>query len=73
MLGELLNDMPFGNAAVDLTSSGGDLREASEGVVAKASQFDGRVAISFVRVSKNIKFKDNPVAAAGSRLIELYQ
>ena len=72
MLGELLNDIPFGNAAVDLTS-GGDLREASEGVVAKVSQFDGRVAISFVRVSKNIKFKDNPVAAAGFRLIELYQ
>ena len=70
MLGEVLNAIPFGNAAVDLASSGDDLWDASEGIVSKVSQFDGRVDTSFVRVSKDIKFKDNPVAAAGSRLVE---
>ena len=69
--GGVLNAIPFGNAVVDLTFSGGDLWKAFEGIVSKVSQFNGQVVTSFVQVSKNIKFKYNPAAAAGSRLVEL--
>ena len=70
-LGQVLTTMPFQNAVVDLTFTGGDLWKSFEGIVSKVSQFNGQIVTSFVQVSKNIKFKYNPAAAAGSRLVEL--
>ena len=70
-LDEVLTTMPFGNAVVDLTFSGGDLWKSFESIVSKVSQFNGKIVTSFVQISKNIKFKYNPAAAVGSRLVEL--
>ena len=70
-LGQVLTTMPFGNAVVDLTFTGGDLWKSFEGIVSKVSQFNGQIVTSFVQVSKNIKFKYNPAAPVGSRLVEL--
>jgi len=70
-LGQVLTTMPFGNAVVDLTFTGGDLWKSFESIVSKVSQFNGQIVTSFVQVSKNIKFKYNPTAAVGSRLVEL--
>lgn len=70
-LDEVLTTVPFGNAVVDLTFTGGDLWKAFEGIVSKVSQFNGQIVTSFVQVSKNIKFKYDPAAAVGSRLVEL--
>jgi len=71
MLGEVLTTMPFGNVVVDVAFTGGDLWKVFKGIVSKTSQFNGQIVTSFVQVSKDIKFKYNPAAAVGSRLVEL--
>jgi len=63
---------PFGNAVVDLTFTSGDPWKSFEGIVSKIFQFNGQIVTSFVQVSKNIKFRYNPAAAVGSRLVELF-
>jgi len=68
---QVLTTMPFGNSVADVTFSGADLWKAFEGIVSKVSQFNGQIVTSFVQVSKNIRFKYNPAAAIGSRLVEL--
>lgn len=70
-LGQVFTTMPFQNSVVDLTFTGADLWKSFEGIASKVSQFNGQVVTSFVQVSKNIKFKYNPAAAVGSRLVEL--
>ena len=54
---------------MDLTFTGGQLWKSFEDIVSEVSQFN-RQATLFVQVSKNIKFKYNPAAAVGSRLVE---
>ena len=70
-LGQIMTVMPFESAVVDLAFTGADLWKAFEGIVSRVSEFNGLPVTSFVQVSKNIRFKYNPAAAIGSRLVEL--
>ena len=67
----LFTVMPFEGSVVDLTFTGADLWKTFEGIVSKVSQFNNKNVTSFVQVSKDIRFKHNPAAVQGSRLVEL--
>lgn len=67
--GEVLTSFPFGNAIVELTISGADLRDVLEGIVSKVSQANGRPVTSFLQVSSTLRIQYNPGNVAGSRLV----
>ncbi|KAI1255795.1 hypothetical protein MGN70_002535 [Eutypa lata] len=69
--GEVLTSFPFGNAVVEVTYTGAELRQIFEGLVSGVSQANGEEVTSFFQVSTGIKVEYDPSREAGSRLVRL--
>lgn len=69
--GEVLTSFPFGNAIVQLTYSGADLRTILEGCVSMVNQNNNKPITSWFQVSRDIVVSFNPDANNGSRLVDV--
>ncbi|KAI1264067.1 Metallo-dependent phosphatase [Xylariaceae sp. FL1019] len=69
--GQVITSFPFGNAAVELTYTGADLKKIFEGLVSGVNQFTGDELSSFFQISTGAKVEYNPDADVGSRLVKL--
>lgn len=69
--GEVLTSFPFGNAIVELTFSGKDLRKVLEGCVSQVNQFNDKTVSSWFQVSDDIKIEFNPDNEAGNKLVSV--
>ncbi|EMR70526.1 putative 5 -nucleotidase protein [Eutypa lata UCREL1] len=69
--GEVLTSFPFGNAVVEVTYTGAELRQIFEGLVSGVSQANGEEVTSFFQVSTGVKVEYDPSREAGSRLVRL--
>ena len=67
--GEVLTSFPFGNAIVQLTYKGSDLRKILEGCVSKFNQNNNKPLTSWFQVSKGIKIEYSPANNNGSKLV----
>lgn len=66
--GGVLTSFPFGNAIVEITLSGAEVRAVLEGAVSRINQNNGRPITSWFQVSDNIKIVHSPDKEAGNRL-----
>ena len=69
--GEVLTSFPFGNAVVELTYSGEELRSILEGCVSGENQESGEEVTSWFQVSKGIKIEYNPDNEPGNMLVSV--
>ncbi|KAI1171760.1 Metallo-dependent phosphatase [Nemania sp. FL0916] len=69
--GEVLTAFPFGNAVVEITFSGSQLRTIFEGIVSAVNQANGNKVTSFVQVSKGVEVVYDPEKEVGERLVSL--
>ncbi|CAH0038040.1 unnamed protein product [Clonostachys rhizophaga] len=69
--GEVLTSFPFGNAMVELTFSGADLRKVFEGLVSANNQFNGKEVSSWFQVSSAVRVEHNPANEVGKRLVKV--
>jgi 5'-nucleotidase len=69
--GEVLTSFPFGNAIVELTYSGKDLRKVLEGCVSQVNQFNDKKVSSWFQVSDDIKIEFNPDNEPGNKLVSV--
>lgn len=69
--GEVLTSFPFGNAIVEVTFKGSDVRKILEGAVSKVNQFNQNKITSWFQLSKDIMVKYNPTKPAGSMIISV--
>ena len=69
--GEVLTAFPFGNAIVEITLSGADLRDVLEGLISKVNVNNGKEVTSFFQISTGIMVSYNPDATSGGRLVSV--
>ena len=69
--GEVLTSFPFGNAIVELTLTGKEIRSVLEGSVSMENQENGEEVGSWIQLSKGIKIEYNPDNDKGKRLISV--
>lgn len=69
--GEVLTSFPFGNAIVELTYSGADLKTILEGALAGWNLNNNKAISSWFQVSRGIKIEYNPSNNNGSKIISL--
>jgi 5'-nucleotidase len=69
--GEVLTSFPFGNAVVELTYTGAEVRSILEGAVSMVNQENDEEITSWFQVSRNIVIEHNPDNDAGSRLVSV--
>ncbi|KAI1161628.1 Metallo-dependent phosphatase-like protein [Nemania serpens] len=69
--GEVLTAFPFGNAVVEVSLTGAELRTVFEGIVSGVNQANGNKVTSFLQVSKGVKVEYNPANEVGKRLVRL--
>ncbi|KAF5708134.1 5' nucleotidase [Fusarium globosum] len=67
--GEVLTSFPFGNAIVELTFTGAELKEVFEGAVTGVNQKNKKEITSWFQVSKGLKIEYNPDNKNGSKLV----
>ncbi|KAF4952524.1 hypothetical protein FSARC_12622 [Fusarium sarcochroum] len=67
--GEVLTSFPFGNAIVELTFTGSELKEILEGAVTRVNQKNKKPITSWFQVSKGLKIEYNPDNKNGSKLV----
>ncbi|KAJ4263014.1 hypothetical protein NW762_006627 [Fusarium torreyae] len=67
--GEVLTSFPFGNAIVELTFTGSELKEIFEGAVTRVNQKNNKPITSWFQVSKGLKIEYNPDNKNGSKLV----
>lgn len=69
--GEVLTSFPFGNAIVELTYKGSDVRKVLEGAVSGVNQFSGDEITSWFQVSDNIVVEYNEKNDEGKKLVKV--
>ncbi|KAI5917182.1 Metallo-dependent phosphatase [Camillea tinctor] len=69
--GEVLTSFPFGNAVVELSYTGAELRRIFEGLVSGVNQANGQRVSSFFQVGRGATVTYDPAREAGSRLVRL--
>ena len=60
--GEVLTAFPFGNALVDVTTSGERLWAAFEGIIAGVNVDNGKAVTSFLQISRGLRIEYGPAA-----------
>ncbi len=58
--GEILTAFPFGNALVDVTTSGERLWAAFEGIIAGVNVDNGKAVTSFLQISRGLRIEYGP-------------
>ena len=69
--GEVLTSFPFGNAIVELTFTGSQIKDIFEGAVTGMNQGNDKEITSWFQVSKGLKVEYNPDNKNGSKLVNL--
>lgn len=69
--GEVMTAFPFGNAAIEVTYTGEELRQIFEGLVSGVNQFNDREITSFFQVSTGVQVDYDPEGEIGTRLASL--
>ncbi|KAM0481151.1 hypothetical protein ACHAP7_004719 [Fusarium lateritium] len=67
--GEVLTSFPFGNAIVELTFTGAEIKEIFEGAVTGVNQKNDKAITSWFQVSKGLKIEYNPDNKNGSKVV----
>ena len=63
-----MTSFPFGNAIVEITLTGAEVRAVLEGAVSRVNQNNGQPITSWFQVSDNIKIVHSPDKEVGNRL-----
>ncbi|OBS28166.1 hypothetical protein FPOA_02107 [Fusarium poae] len=69
--GEVLTSFPFGNAIVELTFTGAEIKDIFEGAVTGLNQDNDKEITSWFQVSKGLKVEFNADNKNGSKLVSL--
>ena len=69
--GEVLTSFPFGNAVVELTLTGAEVRSVLEGCVSMENQETGAELGGWFQVSRGLVLEYNPESKPGSRLVSV--